>query len=365
MRAGAILAIGMWLAASPITAQSDHTEWAISAAASLEAQAPGLLTRLNMASLSVAVLEEGRVAYTQAWGQASPGQIATSNTLYNVASLAKPVSAEVAMRLIATGRIGLDEAMSAYWVDPDLAEDPRASRLTPRLVMSHRTGLPNWRADDGGVLKFDREPGESFGYSGEGFEWLARFIESKTGTPFEELAQTLVFAPSGMNDTAYTRRPWFSGRLAAPYDADMAALTPQIAEKYVASDDLITTPTDYAQFMIGILNQQGLTPALYRERQKIQTARPKAACATDAATVCASEDGFGLGWESLLIDGRRFLMHTGMDEGTFTFAYFELETGKGLVLFTNSSNGWKAVLPVLQLTNADQGFVQHLRRAIS
>lgn len=365
MRAGAMLAIGMWLAASPTTAQSNHTESAIAAAASLEAQAPGLLTRLNMASLSVAVLEEGRVAYTQAWGQASPGQAATPNTLYNVASLAKPVSAEVAMRLVATGRIGLDEAMSPYWVDPDLAEDPRASRLTPRLVMSHRTGLPNWRADEGGVLKFDREPGESFGYSGEGFEWLARFIERKTGKPFEELAQALVFAPSGMNDTAYTRRPWFSGRLAAPYDADVTALTPQIAEKYVASDDLITTPTDYAQFMIGILNQQGLTPALYRERQKIQTARPKPACATDATIACASEDGFGLGWESVLIDGRRFLMHTGMDEGTFTFAYLELDTGKGLVLFTNSSNGWKAVLPVLQLTNADEGFVQHLRRAIS
>ncbi|WP_426020360.1 serine hydrolase domain-containing protein [Brevundimonas sp. DWR2-3-1b1] len=349
-------------------AQSHHAESAVAAApiaASLESQAPGLLARLNIASLSVAVLEEGRMVYTQAWGQASPGQAATSNTLYNVASLAKPVSAEVAMRLIATGRIGLDEAMSPYWIDPDLAEDPRASRLTPRLVMSHRTGLPNWRADDGGVLKFDREPGEAFGYSGEGFEWLARFIERKTGTPFEELAQALVFAPSGMKDTAYTRRSWFSGRLAVPYDADTTALSPQIAENYVASDDLITTPTDYAHFMIGVLNQQGLTPELYRERQTIQTARPGPACATDAATVCASEDGFGLGWESVLIDGRRVLMHTGMDEGTFTFAYFELDAGKGLVLFTNSSNGWKAVLPVLQLTNADKGFIQHLRRAIS
>ena len=360
--------IGLSLVAGPTIAQgvgADADMASVVPPASLAAQAPELLSRLKIASLSVAVIQGRQIAYTEAWGQASPGEAATSKTLYNVASLAKPISAEVAMRLIATRRIGMDEAMAVYWVDPDLVEDQRASLLTPRLAMSHRTGLPNWRSDDGGVLRFDHEPGETFGYSGEGFEWLARFIERKTGQPFEELAQDLVFTPSGMSDTAYTRRPWFNSRLAVPYDAEMTALAPQIADHYVASDDLITTPADYAHFIISVLNQQGVTPELYRERQMLQTPRSVVPCATSPGTECATEDGFGLGWETVLIGDQRFLMHTGMDEGTFTFAYVEPDAGKGLVLFTNSTNGWKAVLPVLELTDAYPGFIEHLRRAVS
>lgn len=374
MRIGTMAAIGLWLAASPAPAQPiddpaaharSRTSDAPSPSLALEAGAPELLLQFHIASISVAVLKEGRIVYTQAWGQASPSEPATPQTLYNVASLAKPVSAEVAMRLVSSGSIALDESMSAYWIDPDVAGDSRAARLTPRFVMSHRTGLPNWRADDGGVLRFDHEPGEIFGYSGEGFEWLARFVERKTGEPFETLAQNLIFTPSGMNDTAYTRRPWFAGRLAMPYDANLIALPQQIADHYIASDDLISTPSDYARFIIGLLHRQGLTSALYLERQKVQAARSGHACVVDAATPCATEDGFGLGWESILIDGRRFLMHTGMDDGTFTFAYMEPETGEGLVMFTNSSNGWQAVLPVLQMTDTDEAFVQHLRRAAS
>lgn len=330
-----------------------------------ETEVPQMLSNLKIASLSIAELEGGQIVRARAWGLAAPGRSATTDTLYNVASLTKPVSAEIAMRLAATGQISLDEDMSIYWVDPDLANDPRVSKLTPRLVLSHRSGLPNWRRDDNGTLSFTREPGEAFGYSGEGFEWLARFIERKTDTTFETLAQGLVFDPSGMHDTAYTRRVWFEGRLAIPYDAELNALEPQIADHYFASDDLVSTPTDYARFMAGLLQRQGVTPQLYQERQSLQTDRRDAACPRDDGVGCVEEEGFGLGWETYLIGGHRFLMHTGMDDGTFTFAYLEPATGAGLVMFTNSSNGWKAVLPILELTGADPAFIAHLRRMIS
>lgn len=337
---------------------------ALSPLAGLETAAPRLLSSLKIASLSVAIVENGEIAEAHAWGQASPSQPATIETLYNVASLTKPVSAEVAMRLAAQGRISLDEPMSAYWVDPDVANDPRSTRLTPRLVMSHRSGLPNWRPAGGGKLSFINEPGETFGYSGEGFEWLARFIEAKTGEPFEDLAQALVFEPSAMRDTAYSRRTWFEGRLAVPYDADLEVLAPQVADHFFASDDLISTPRDYARFVVGMLQKQGVTPDLYLDREKLQTVRRTQTCLGDEPD-CAAEDGFGLGWETFLIGGRRFLVHTGMEDGTFTFVYLEPETGAGLVLFTNSTNGWKAVLPILELTGADTGFIAHLQSSIS
>ena len=366
VRFSAILAAALLAAATaqarPV--QSGVDDAVLSPLSGLETAAPRLLSSLKIASLSVAVVENGQTVEAHAWGQASPSQPATIETLYNVASLTKPVSAEVAMRLAAGGRISLDEPMSAYWVDPDVADDPRSARLTPRLVMSHRSGLPNWRPAGGGKLSFVNEPGETFGYSGEGFEWLARFIEAKTGEPFEDLAQSLVFEPSGMRETAYTRRPWIEGSLAVPYDADLNVLAPQVADHYFASDDLISTPRDYARFVVGMLQKRGVTPDLYLEREKLQTVRRTQTCLGDEPG-CAAEDGFGLGWETFLIGGRRFLMHTGMDDGTFTFVYLEPKTGTGLVMFTNSTNGWMAVLPVLELTGADPGFIDHLRRNIS
>jgi len=366
VRFTAILAAALLAAATaqarPL--QSGVDDAVLSPLSGLATAAPRLLSSLKIASLSVAIVENGQTAEAHAWGQASPSQPATIETLYNVASLTKPVSAEVAMRLAAGGRISLDEPMSAYWVDPDVADDPRSARLTPRLVMSHRSGLPNWRPAGGGKLSFVNEPGETFGYSGEGFEWLARFIEAKTGEPFEDLAQSLVFEPSGMRETAYTRRPWIEGRLAVPYDADLKVLAPQVADHYFASDDLISTPRDYARFVVGMLQKRGVTPDLYLEREKLQTDRRTQTCLGDEPG-CAAEDGFGLGWETLLIGGRRFLMHTGMDDGTFTFVYLEPKNGTGLVMFTNSTNGWMAVLPVLELTGADPGFIDHLRRNIS
>jgi len=366
VRFTAILAAALLAAATaqarPL--QSGVDDAVLSPLSGLATAAPRLLSSLKIASLSVAIVENGQTAEAHAWGQASPSQPATIETLYNVASLTKPVSAEVAMRLAAGGRISLDEPMSAYWVDPDAADDPRSARLTPRLVMSHRSGLPNWRPAGGGKLSFVNEPGETFGYSGEGFEWLARFIEAKTGEPFEDLAQSLVFEPSGMRETAYTRRPWIEGSLAVPYDADLNVLAPQVADHYFASDDLISTPRDYARFVVGMLQKRGVTPDLYLEREKLQTVRRTQTCLGDEPG-CAAEDGFGLGWETFLIGGRRFLMHTGMDDGTFTFVYLEPKTGTGLVMFTNSTNGWMAVLPVLELTGADPGFIDHLRRNIS
>lgn len=365
LAAAALIATASAVAAEARPPSSVAQSTPASPAQRLGADMPRLLADQKIASVSIATLEHGRVAYVGAWGEAAPGRAATPETLYNVASLTKPITAEVAMRLAPGGRISLDESMAAYWTDPDLADDPRVELLTPRVVMSHRSGFPNWRWEEGGVLRFRNTPGTTFGYSGEGFEWLARFIEHKLDTPFETLAQTLVFAPAGMTDTAYTRRAWFEGRLAAPYGPDLTPLTPQIADRYLASDDLVTTPGDYARFLAGVAEGRGVTPALMQERMRLQTRGLGEVCPTTDTPGCPQEQGFGLGWETILIDGRRFLMHTGMDEGTFTFAYIEPEADRGLVLFTNSGAGWKTVLPVLETVETDPAFVAYLRKAAS
>ncbi len=359
----ALGALAMHACATPLAGLAEATpvraEAAPDALRRLDAIVPRLLAEQRIASVSVARIEDGRLSFVAAWGEASPGVPATPATLYNIASMAKPLSAEVVLRLVARGEVSLDESMAKHWVDPDLANDPRRDALTPRIALSHRTGFPNWRD---GSLRFERAPGKAFGYSGEGFEYMARFVEKKTGTPFETLAERLVFAPSGMTETAYTRRPWFEGRIALPHDRDGTPLAPQIASRYIASDDVFSTPRDYARFLIGLIERQGIDAATAGERVRIQTDRRAELCAPPREATCPDEVGFGLGWESFLIEGRRYLMHTGMDEGTFTLGYVSPDAREGTVIFTNSRNGPQAVLPILDAIGRDPAFVDWLRK---
>lgn len=316
-----------------------------------------LLTEQNVPSVSVAFLKDGMLYYAAAYGESREGVPATTATLYNIASLSKPISAEVVMQLVARNVISLDEQMSKYWVDPDIAQDPRHRLLTPRLALSHRTGFPNWRADR---LVFENDPGTVFGYSGEGFEYLARFIEAKTNKPLDYWAEQLVFTPLGMRQTSYTGQPWFKGWIAYPHDSAGNELTPQISNEPIASDNIFSTPSDYARFIASLMENRGLTTSLANERVRIQTDRRAEICRNLPESKCPSEAGIGLGWESYEINGHRYLMHSGSDEGTFTFSYYSPDTKSAAVIFTNSSNGSETVLPILRMSEQDREFVEFL-----
>lgn len=328
----------------------------------LDALLPPLLSAKGVPSVSIARLRDGRISLLAAYGEQAAGVPATPGTLYNIASMAKPVSAEVVLRLVAQQRVSLDEPLSAHWVDPDLAKDPRHGRLTPRLSLSHQTGFANWRSETDGTLAFRFAPGEGYGYSGEGFEYLARFVERKTGQDFETLAQSLVFDPAGMSDTAYTRRDWFSGRIAQPVDREGRPLAPQVAARLIASDDLYSTPADYARFMVSLHARQGVDESLAMERARIQVSRQAELCTPARASGCPLDVGFGLGWEVFRFRDNTYLMHTGMDDGTFSLGYFSPTTGSGTIIFTSSQNGAQLVLPILDEIGEDKDFVEFLRR---
>ena len=342
------------LAAGPATA-------AETLEATLARDMPAILARHKVPSLSVAHIERGRIVFAAAYGEQSPGVPATPDTLYNVASLTKPVSAEVVLRLASAGRFSLDEPMYPVWTDPDVAADPRRKLLTPRLALSHRTGFPNWRflAADG-KLAFAHTPGTSVGYSGEGYEWVSRFAARKAGRPFEDLARKLVLDPAGMKSTSYTRRPWFAGRVALGTDTEGKPVAPVQNEAYLASDDLHTTAADYARFMIRAMEGKGLTPALRAEREKVQASTRAENCAGEKAKTCPVELGFGLGWEVQRFRGETILFHTGADQGEFTLAFFNPRTKSGTVVLTNSRNGALAIVDVLDRIGGEPALLAFL-----
>ncbi|MCE9523014.1 MAG: beta-lactamase family protein [Alphaproteobacteria bacterium] len=309
----------------------------------IDAMAPLWLKKHYVPSVSIAVIEDGKLAWIAAYGEQSPGVPASPATLYNIASMTKPISAEVVMRLAAQGKLSLDEPMAAHWLDPDIAKDPRSQRLTPRLSLIHRTGFPNWRRQTNKVLTFKFDPDTDSSYSGEGYEYLARFVQAKLQEPFDKLAERLIFTPLGMTKTSYSKRDWFNARVALPFDRKF--LEPDFANPWVASDLAYTTPSDYAKFMIAVMKNEGITAALATERLTVvDNAAPKVCSDGDlTGDACPQSVGFGLGWGVIRYQNQTVVMHGGSDPGVKTQGYFVPERGFGLIMFTNGENGNKVI----------------------
>jgi CubicO group peptidase (beta-lactamase class C family) len=110
--------------------------------------------------------------------------------------LTKPIAAEVLLRLASAGQIDLDAPMQSHWVDPDIRGDSRAERLTVRMALQHRTGLPNWRSHTGNVLSFVLDPGTGVPLLWRGLHLCCTLRRAaELAEPFEKLAQRLVLEP--------------------------------------------------------------------------------------------------------------------------------------------------------------------------
>jgi CubicO group peptidase (beta-lactamase class C family) len=322
-----------------------------------------VLKENGIPSVSFALIGKGTIVRVEALGEQSAGVPATPATLYNIASLAKPLSAEVILQLSSTGLFGMDDGMASAFVDPDIASDPRNQLLTPRLGLSHQTGFPNWRGKD--ALKFLRDPGAAYGYSGEGYQYVAHFAEKKTGRNFEDLVARYLFQPQQMQSTSYVGQSWFDGRIAVPVGADGIALKPHIAAHFIAADLVYTTAGDYARFLLSVLKDEGLTGAIAADRARVQRSQKASDCQGAGAASCPLDVGPGLGWQVLLFPGHTILMHTGRDPGLSTFAWLDKSTGDGAVILTNGEHGDKIVLPVLEQQGAPAAFLAYLRARAS
>lgn len=221
-------------------------------------------------TLGLGIIENSKLKQVQVFGEIKNGIPAPYNTIFNVASLTKPITAMVALQLINSGKWSLDEPLYKYWTDPDIAKDPRNKKLTTRIILSHQSGFPNWRwMKENKKLSFDFEPGTKYQYSGEGIEYLRKAMENKFKKTIDELAKELLFQPLKMNDTHYI---WDNttdeSRFAIGYDTTGKPYETFKNKTANAADDLHATIQDYGSFLVNILNGGSLKKDIYSEMIK-------------------------------------------------------------------------------------------------
>lgn len=287
------------------------------------------LKQNNVPTLGLGIIKNGKLQQVKVFGEITKGVSAPYNTIFNVASLTKPVTAMVALKLISLGKWNLDEPIYKYWTDPDIANDSRNKKLTTRLILSHQTGFPNWRGNNADEkLNFLFDPGTNYQYSGEGFEYLRNALEKKFKKSLQQLADELIFQPLKMEDTRYV---WNENidttRLAIGYDKDGNTYETVKNKTPNAADDLMTTIEDYGKFLVSVMNSDGLTQNVFNEMifHQVESSRGK---------------HFGLGFEIYDFEnGEYALSHGGSDKGVQTIVFIFPKTKQGLLIFTNSDTG--------------------------
>lgn len=317
-----------------------------------EQEIAGILRRYGITTAGVGVIRDGELVWDRYYGEQSPGVPATAATRFNVASVTKTVTAETILRLVGQGRLSLDEPMAAYWVDPDIAADPRRLQLTPRMALSHSTGFPNWRFFlRGGKLAFVNDPGEGYAYSGEGLEYVARFAERKLGRPFPGLVQETVLDPLGMAATslvvrrdeaeAVARATGPDGTFAGYWCRPEGGGRCRPEGDWSAADDMVTTVRDYAVFLRAVADADGYGPALAADRNRVQTDKGADSivdCASVPTEACPDAQGYGLGFNVLRYGDRLVLEHGGADWSELAVAYVSTPDRSGVIIFLNAPN---------------------------
>ena len=280
-------------------------------------------------------------------------------SIFQAASLSKPLFAYIVMRMVDRGEIDLDRPVADY-TDIDRFEDPEmARRITPRIVLSHQTGLPNWATSPSSDewptsrISFKYPVDSCFAYSGEGYAFLQRAVEAIQGQPLDEIARREVFEPFDMPTTSYAWQPAYDTIALVGFNRDGENRGQGRHPRANSAYTLRTNATEYARFLRrGLIGGEGLSEAAHKEMFTHQVHAQRYA---DEPRACDSSVFWCLGFgavEEPAATGDYF-WHWG-DNGNFKALWLlHPATSEGFVYFSNRATGHDLLEPFLKELTAE------------
>lgn len=329
------------------------------------------LDQSHVPGLSIAVMHKGKIDWAQGYGlrDIEKPEKVDATTLFQAASISKPVSAALALRLVDLGMLALDEDVNrklVSWKIP-ATEFTSATPITLRNLLSHSAGLTmhgvpefapggalptlvqilegTWATDAERVRSVSR-PGEEFSYSGGGYLVLQLLLTEAAERPFAQLAKELVLDPAGMPMSTFEQplphELWNQAavghnRQGSPLDGAWHILPEQ------AAGGLWTTPSDLAAFMLSI----------WRSYHKKSEALLSQNLARQMLT--RQIDDFGLGF-ALPSSGVARFQHGGGNAGYRCFAVLSVDGADGAVIMTNGDNGEQLIWDVFEIIGRAYGW---------
>ncbi|HLJ30324.1 MAG TPA: serine hydrolase domain-containing protein [Candidatus Angelobacter sp.] len=324
-------------------------------AAQIDATVTQLMTAAEVPGVAVAILNHGEIAHLKAYGLRDKEKNVplTVDSVMSAASFTKVAFAYMVMQLVDKGILDLDKPVSEYLPKPlpeytnykDLADDPRYRRISARMLLSHTSGLPNWRAfEDDRKLKIHFAPGSRFAYSGEGILLLQLEVETITKKSVAELMQEHVFRPLGMTRTSMVWQDRFESDFANGYDEYGRLLGPQKRQAADAAGSMQTTIHDFARFIRAVITGEGLQKST---RDQMLGPQIRILSKTEFPTLSTETTdenkkirlSYGLGWGVYWTPYGKAFFKEGHDVGWRHYAVGFDREKLGMVVMTNSGNG--------------------------
>ena len=317
----------------------------------IEAETPSLMEKFHVPGVSIAIIENNQIAWTETWGvkRAGSDDRVDERTLFEAASMSKPLFAYGVLKLAEQDKLDLDRPLVDYLDQPYLDDQPDHKLITTRMVLTHTTGFPNWREGgwrNGGPLPIEFKPGTKYGYSGEGFLYLQRVIEHIKGEELNAFMKPVMSEGLGMTDSSYVFEEDREQDYAGGHDSGGEfKSTRNFYRQANAAFSLYTTPSDYARFLIQIMKADRSAPHLL-SKESIE------AMLTPDVKATGRHDGWrGLGWQIHKTKSGKRVSHSGSNGTGFrchSRCYPDQKTG--IVIMTNSASGdrlWKSIIQAI------------------
>lgn len=298
---------------------------------------PKLLAEANVPGASIALVKDTQLIWRSGFGvkDSESKEPVDYNTMFEAASVSKTVFAYAVMKLSEKGVIDLDKPLTKYISERFLDGDPRLDLITARQVLSHTSGFQNWRSEKD-PLKIQFQPGEKFSYSGEGYSYLQSVVTHLTRQPIEAFMKANIFVPFGMSSTGYVWNDVLAKRMARPHDVKGNPLennkpgSKEIA-RYAAAGELRTTPSDYARFLIEVIEPRKTDGFRLSKESRDLMIRPQVK--VDQTT------SWALGWKIVHAENGDLIVHGGDNKGFHAFVAGSVPRRCGIVFMTNGENG--------------------------
>ena len=323
-------------------------------------------------AVSIAVFGSGKILWAKAYGSADADAMtpATDATLFQAASISKPVSALAALKKVEQGKLSLDRNINEYLKSWKLPENDltRKTPVTLGELLSHSAGVtvhgfPGYAAGravptlaqvlDGAApantpaIRVDIAPGKEFRYSGGGYTIVQQALIDVSGKPYPELMDETVLKPLGMTQSTY-EQPLPPERLrsaAAGHDAQGRPI-PGKRNTYpeMAAAGLWTTPSDLARFALGVERAYEGKPGSVLSKEM----------AAKMLTPVYGDYALGLGIEKR--GAASYFSHGGSNEGFRCQMVAHRDKGYGAVIMTNADGGNEIIPEILRAIAAAYGW---------
>lgn len=335
---------------------------------------PGLLEAYGIPGAGIALVVDGEVVWTGAYGLADVerGLPMTPQIVFRGESLSKPVTAWGVLKLVEEGRVELDQPVERYLGGFTLPRGKFSSEgVTVRRLLGNTAGLPlgtlGVEFPPGAPMPSLEEalarearpllpPGAVFHYSNPGFNLLELLVERVTGRPFERYMEEEILRPLGMEEAEYGWSGRLEGRVAMGYDLEGTPV-PFYVYPENGSGGLLLTVDDAARFIVAGVDG-GRSPSMgggVLPPASLRLLRIPVVERLGIYSLVAH--GYGLGHlVETLPTGQTAVFHGGQGHGWMTHLHMVPATGDGLVILTNSQRSWPFIAGLVEDWAVWRGF---------